>query len=167
MMACWANKQDIVQVMDGRIQYRAQQISIFNRYWNHTRRVVDSSEIWSLKLSPLGKIILHWAFDFGGTLRTDVQKLEQGWIKVGAKNTAGWSLLVEFCTNYVMVLKCKIVNFMEYNVQSTTSGGLLQDIALAEDDKLHVGNHVLADVVGIICTHRSNTSGELSRRNCR
>ena len=104
---------------------------------------------------------------FGATLRPDVQKLEQGWIKVGAKNTAGWNLLAKFCANYVMVLKCKIVNFMEYNVQWTTSGGLIQDLckstgSLLLDDKLHVGNHVLAEVVGMICTPKSNTLGQLS-----
>ena len=62
-----------------------------------------------------------------------------------------------------MVLKC---NFMEYSVQWTTSGGLIQDLCKStgsslQDDKLHVGNHVLAEVVGIICTYKSNTLGQL------
>ena len=29
------------------------------------------------------------------------------------------------------------------------------------DDKLHVSNHVSTEVVGIICTRKSNTSGKL------
>ena len=52
-------------------------------------------------------------------------------------------------------VQCPVDNFMWPVARSkSTCNSLL-------DDKLHVSNHVSTDVVGIICTRKSNTSGKL------